>query len=174
MSASRHLIRGSVAPRRGLSLVELMIAMVIGLVVVGAVLAAYLGSGASSRHSQALAQITEDATVALNLMRSHLAQAGYSRPVAFNGGKIVPAYTGPSLFGCNSGFADLSKPIEQLSCGAGSQHAFAVAYEADSSNSVLGGSPRVPLDCIGNGLGVYRHHAGRAQLRPGREQCSGP
>lgn len=152
MSASPHPLMNRTSRARGLSLIELMISMVIGMVVVGAVLAAYLGSGASSKHSQALAQITEDATVALNIMRSHIAQAGYSRPAAFNGGKIVPVYTGPSLLGCNTGFADLSQSIATLTCGSGSQHAFAVAFEADESNSILGGSPKVPLDCIGNGL----------------------
>lgn len=152
MSISSINFRRRVLRSRGLSLIELMISMVIGMVVVAAVLAAYLGSGTSSKHSQAMAQITEDATVALNIMRSHIAQAGYSRPAAFNGGKIVPVYTGPSLFGCNTGFADLSKSIDTLSCGTGSQHAIAVAFEADDSNSIMGGSPKVPLDCIGNGL----------------------
>lgn len=140
------------APARGLSLIELMVAMVIGLVVVGAVLAAYLGTGTAGKHSLALAQINEDASVALSILRSHIAQAGYSRPVAFSGGKIIPVYTGPHLFGCNSGFADLSKDMGALSCGSGSQHALAVAFEADASNSIMGGSPKVPLDCIGNGL----------------------
>lgn len=152
MSTRLRLSLRRSALARGLSLIELMISMVIGLVVVGAVLAAYLGSGASSKHSQAMAQITEDATVALNIMRAHIAQAGYSRPVAFNGGKIVPVYTGPSLFGCNTGFADLSVGISALACGSGSQHAIAVAFEADESNSIMGGTPKAPLDCIGNGL----------------------
>ncbi|WP_396267499.1 PilW family protein [Ideonella sp.] len=152
MSPLPLTLRPRLTRTRGLSLIELMISMVIGMVVVAAVLAAYLGSGASSKHSQAMAQITEDATVALNIMRSHIAQSGYSRPVAFNGGKIVPVYTGPSLFGCNTGFADLSKSIDALTCGSSSQHAIAVAFEADESNSIMGGSPKVPLDCIGNGL----------------------
>ena len=152
MSATCSRSWMALAPARGLSLIELMIAMVIGMVVVGAVLAAYLASGTANKHSAAMAQINEDAVVALSILRSHIAQAGYSRPMAFSGGKIIPAYTGRSLFGCNSGFADLSKDIGALSCGSGSQHAIAVAFEADEGNSIMGGSPKAPLDCIGNGL----------------------
>lgn len=146
------------APRRslqaGLSLIELMISLLIGFVVVGAVLAAYVGSGTSSRNTQAMSQITEDASVALNVIRTHLAMAGYSRPIGLNAQKIFQkAQTEPALYGCDSSFADLSADIGALNCDAGADDsdALAIAYEADPRNSIVNADGE-PLDCLGNSL----------------------
>lgn len=142
--------------QRGLSLIELVISMAIGLVVVGAVLAAYLGSGVSSRHTQAMLQITEDASVAMNVIRSHLAMAGYSRPLSVSAPQqFTRAYTRPGLFGCDSSFKLIAQPIDDLDCdpAKSTSDAIAVAFEADSGssgNSITSGG--VPLDCLGNAL----------------------
>lgn len=142
--------------QRGLSLIELMIALVIGLVVVGVVLAAYVSSGFSSRHTQAMLQITEDASVALNVIRSHVAMAGYSRPLAVTAHQaFTKAYSGPALFGCDASFKAIAQPIDTLDCdpAKATSDAIAVAFEADSGfsgNSLTSGG--VPLDCLGNAL----------------------
>lgn len=160
-----------IGPRRqkGFSLVELMISLVIGMVIVGAVFAAYLSSGTSSKASQALAQITEDATISLNVMRSSVSMVGYGSATSANPktGKFVKQYSGvggtPGIFGCESGFTvDSNKwdgPIEKLACDAGGDGAsIAVAYEADSYNSVLSSGGK-PIDCLGvelnNAPGYY-------------------
>jgi len=141
---------------QGFSLVELMISLVIGMVVVGAIFAAYLGAGFSSRNSQAMAQMTEDASVALKLLRSHLAMVGYSRAVGLeSGGTLSRAYTGPSLRGCRGTFTNLGSGIDALTCPgsptAATPDSVAVAFEVDGSTGVLG-SDGAPLDCVGNGL----------------------
>lgn len=140
--------------QRGLSLVELMVSLVVGLVIVAAVLGAFVASGTSSRHTQAMTQMTEDATVALAVIRSHLAMAGYSRPVGVNAQKAFQkAQTEPALFGCEGGFADLSADIGALACDAGASDsdALALAYEADAANSIVNADGE-PLDCLGNSL----------------------
>ncbi|GAA0756434.1 PilW family protein [Ideonella azotifigens] len=148
--------------QRGFTLIELMIAMVIGLVVMGAVFAAYLASANSTRSGRAVAQMTEDATVAINILRSHVAEGGYSRPVgpAASGTLLARAAgTAPGswLFGCDLDFADTTKPIDQLTCGtvAGGHNTVAVAYEANLKNSVTtvnAAGETVPTDCLGAAL----------------------
>ena len=149
--------RGAAAARqRGFSLVELMVAMFIGLVVIGAVLVNYLSSGASGRSGNALAQMAEDATMALNVIRSHVSQAGYSRPYGMTANGFQRAYTGQSVFGCAGSFTNVNVPaIGDLTCAAGGgSHALAVAYEADDQNalrtSVAAGN--LLMDCVGAGI----------------------
>lgn len=140
----------------GFSLIELMIAMVIGLVVIGAVIASYLGSGVSGRHGQALSQITEDAGIALNVLRSGINMVGYGAPTGIDAvsGRFTKNYVGPGLFGCDSGLVDPSLAIDALTCdAAGDIDSIAVAYEADEYNSVVNNDvDKVPLDCLGNTL----------------------
>jgi type IV pilus assembly protein PilW len=126
--------------------------MVIGLVVIGAMMAAYLGTGVSSRNSRALAQITEDASVALNVLRTTIGMTGYGNPTSIDAkGKFVSAYVGAALMGCDSAFSNLDADIGLLTCGGdASSDSIAVAYEADLSNSVLDSTNTRPLDCLGN------------------------
>lgn len=145
----RQVRRG---PQAGFSLVELMISMVIGMVVVGAVLAAYLGAGATTRTSRAMSQITEDASVALSVLRSGIGMVGYSNPTGLVGNKFTKSYLGKGLFGCNTTFEDASASIDVLACANGAgPNAIAVAYEADAANSVVN-VDNVPLDCLGNAI----------------------
>lgn len=138
--------------QQGFSLIELLISMVIGLVVVGAMMAAYLGTGLSSRNTRALAQITEDASVALNVLRTTVGMTGYRDPVSLDPvtGKFVSRYAGATLQGCDTAFASLDQDIGLLQCGGdATSDAIAVAYEADARNSVTNAAGE-PLDCLGN------------------------
>jgi type IV pilus assembly protein PilW len=146
----------------GFSLVELLVSLALGLGVVAALLSAYLASGRSSRQAQAMAQITEDAGAAMQVLRQALAMAGYSRPLAVDGdGHFVKLlHTGlgaanQELVGCDGGtFVNLAVAIDALRCSAaraGAPDALALVFEADVSNSVLS-SAGVPLDCLGNSL----------------------
>lgn len=150
---SLHLLQA------GLSLVEVLVALVIGLVVIGAVMVNYLGTGFTGRSSSALAQVTEDASVALNVIRSHVALAGYGRPIQFDAGTARLQLTlgaGRKVFGCDNSFsaADVGT-LQELTCANGNGNdAIAVLYEADESNSVtvqVAGVDR-RADCIGSGI----------------------
>ena len=62
----------------GLSLVELMIALVLGLVVISAVVNTYVGSTRSSRFSQGLQQMQENGRYGITTLQRGLRLAGYS------------------------------------------------------------------------------------------------
>lgn len=163
---------------RGFSLIELMISMVIGLVVVGAALAAYLGTGGSSRASQAVSQVTEDANLALNVLRTGINMVGYGEPFGINGqGKFNKRYTGTGLRGCDQSFTNPTAAIDQLACPTGDRggaDAMAVAYQVDARSSVTG-TGGVPLDCLGNPVdlvsGAYIT-AMRFYVADGKLMCS--
>ena len=164
---TRHAPARPPIPRRGLAaagftLIEMMVALAIGLAVVGALIAAYLASFSSGRHTDALVQITEDATLALNVMRQQVAQAGFSQPHGAGDGGMV-LHTFPGIVGCEAaGFVDLQASIRvPTNCGTSDSDpsapdALEVAYEgsvlpAKASNGILGGAgSSQPLDCLGN------------------------
>lgn len=139
-----------------------MVALVVGLVVVGAVLSTLLATSVSARHGQALAQMSQDAATALGMLREQLAQVGYGKPTKIDAkGKFVKAYpggvagftAGAGLVGCDGPFADPTQAkIDDLSCDGAGSASIAVAFEADASNSVAS-STGVPLDCLGNSVG---------------------
>ncbi|MDO9003306.1 MAG: PilW family protein [Aquabacterium sp.] len=142
---------------QGISLIELLISMVIGLVVVGVTFTNYLNSGRGRSSSAALGQMAEDANVALNFMRKQISLAGYSEPFRTNDTVgLERKYTGRSVFGCNDAlFAALQIPtIGQLSCGAAAANsdAIAVAYEATRDNAIVNADTNRPRDCIGSGV----------------------
>lgn len=151
--STHRLVRSG---QKGLSLIELMIAMVIGLGVVGAGLAMYVTSGHASRASAATSQISEDASLVLNLMRNHIAMAGYSRPTGVTALGMTKVYSALAVFGCSHSVIQGESPTP-LSCpAAGSSvqpDSIAVMYEADTENTWPTAStnprPNAPTDCLG-------------------------
>ena len=146
----------------GFTLVEMMVALAIGLAVVGALVAAYLASFASGRHTDAIVQITEDAALALNVMRQQVAQAGYSQPRGTGAGAMV-LHRFPAISGCEAAnFADLGASIlaadncRRSDTDPATPDSLEVAFEGSvlagkASNGILGGAGGAqPLDCLGN------------------------
>lgn len=152
-SASRRRVRG-------ISLIEVLVSMVIGLVVVGAVIVSIVGSGKAGRFQSAYAQMNQDAQIGLSILSRELQMAGYSQPSALvdvsGGGGATPSFalsynigTATVVFGCDTGFA--SPQAATVTCNAaGSAPAFEVVYEADLKNTVPTGG--VPSDCLGNAI----------------------
>ncbi len=138
----------------GRTVVELMISMVLGLVVLGAVMNSVATSGVSGRAMQGMSKLNEDAQVALNLVSSHVRMAGFSSP-RINGipGLQAANYGGAPIRACDSPFVDAAVPgIDNLVCaGIDSPNAFSVAYEADQFNSLML-VPGQPTDCLGQAL----------------------
>ena len=145
---------------RAFTLVEMMVSLTIGFIVVGALLASYLAAARTGGATDAMQQMTEDATEALSVMRTQVAMAGFATPNLAGGplalrGQITP------MFGCDkSAFADLaSKADASLACaGKEDSDTLEVAYEAVAgadasapSNAILD-STGAPLDCIGNAI----------------------
>ena len=144
---------------RGFSLVEILVSLVIGLVVVGAVLVSMIGSGKAGRYQAAYAQMNEDAQIGLSILSRDLQMAGYSQPTGLV--NTTPAATptwqlsygtlGASahVMGCDTGFANVNAAT--VACGTATTPAFEVVYEADANNTVATtGVPSYPSDCLGN------------------------
>lgn len=153
---------------RGISLIEILISLVIGLVIVGAVLISMIGSGKAGRYQAAYTQMNEDAQIALSILSRDLQLAGYSAPTGLQPGPVPPqqilqfsALAGTNyIFGCDSEF--VSPTAAALACGAvaGTQPAFEVAYQADlRTTAPQGAGAGVPSDCLGTGItpagGIY-------------------
>ena len=147
---------------RGISLIELLISLVIGLVVVGAVMVSIIGSGQTGRYQAAFAQMNEDAQIAFSILTRDIQMAGYSQPTGLV--STIPATPTPTMvfsfgtlgtnthvIGCDTGFAD--PRAVPLTCGTATTPAFEVVYEADAGNTVLNGAGR-PSDCLGNRIGA--------------------
>lgn len=142
---------------RGLSMVEVMVSLVIGLVVVGAVLLSYVSSGKTSRQQAAYAEMGENAQMAMTLMSRDLLLAGYSQVTAIPAATppavstFTRTYSGRAVFGCDKGFVtpNIKTSAGAVSCVTTSgTPSFEVTYEADTTNTVpVSGSPS---DCKGS------------------------
>ena len=186
---------GSVRSRAaGFTLIEVMVALAIGLAVVGALIAAYVASTRSSRHTDAMIQITEDATLALGVMRQQVAQAGFAASHGANAsGLVLPTFV--AVAGCEAAaFVDLQADISAASnCVASggdpdASDTLEVAYESSvqpgpSSNGILGGAGGLePLDCLGNTFpktrdavaGDYWLNDSKFYVAGGSLMCHGP
>jgi type IV pilus assembly protein PilW len=144
--------------QRGVSLIELMLSLVIGLVVVGAVLVSIIGASKSGRFKTAYAQMNEDAQIGLSILARDIQMAGYSEPTALvNTGTIpAPVYVlnfgnlATAIFGCDTNFAN--PVVASVVCGAAANAAIETSYQADTQSTVSTGG--VPSDCLGNAIAV--------------------
>ncbi len=156
---------------RGISLVELMVAMVIGLAVIAVGSTSYLNVAANTRSANVLAQMNEDANAALSILRTHVLLAGYSRPLrvynqtlTVNGAPVTetkmrrayqPSSNNDFIVGCDNGFVNgraHELQISLLGCNQkAGPDALAVVYEADASNTYPTSAGR-PTDCLNNAL----------------------
>lgn len=119
---------------RGMTLVELLVAMTLGLFLIITVVSVYVTTTVSSRVSVLTAQMNEDAALALDMLQEQI------RISAFSSENIggVRNFSGVPLLGCDGGFTELSETaaFDQLACtGGNGADALAVRYEATSLNS---------------------------------------
>lgn len=143
----------SLKAMQGVSLVEVMVTLVIGIVVVGAVLVSLMSSGKAGRQQAAFAEMNENAQVASGIIGRDLLLAGYARPTGLGVGvsTFTRTYSGRAVFACDSGFSSPSTTGSVSCAGSGTAPALEVVYEADTTNTVPT-SAGVPSDCLGNGL----------------------
>lgn len=87
-------------PQHGLTLVELMIALGLGLLLVAGVGAVYLGSNQTYRTAQASARIQESGRYALDVIGRSLRQAGF-KIVPSNPAAALPTFSGTPVKGVN-------------------------------------------------------------------------
>lgn len=149
--------------QRGVSLVEMLISITIGLVVIGALVGVYAGGSQATNLVRAQNQMNEDAMAALTILSNEVRQAGFnpqqaSRIASELRNPLVPAPENPaavtttvSFFACSSLFDAVTgtSGISNLVCGSNtSSHSLAVVYEVDgySASKTTGGAA---ADCVG-------------------------
>lgn len=159
MTSTRFRMPASLprARQAGVTLVELMISMVIGLVIIGALIALYAGSIGSNKVSAAQAEMNEDAQFAMRIVTSQLRQAGFN---PYHPDQARP-YILPSthaVFACANGFTNAATATSTtaLTCNGSSNTAGAaisIAYEADLYNTIPSGAS--PTNCLGIALTAH-------------------
>lgn len=145
--------------QRGASLIEIMVSLVIGLFVVGAVMTTYLGTGTSGRQQSAASQMTEDAMIAFTLVGRDIQIAGStdvnSIVATAGGGTAVfarPAVLARPIFGCEGSFTTATAAVTAATCAAGTaSHAIEVSYQATTRTAAVT-SGGLTTDCLGNTL----------------------
>ncbi|MES2951952.1 MAG: PilW family protein [Pseudomonadota bacterium] len=171
--------------QRGVTLIELMISLAIGLVVVGAVLVSFVGSGRAGRYQAALGQMNQDAQVGLNLLAREVQMAGYVSPGQTLGGA-------PGIFGCDSTRSGTVSPFTDPEAAGATTcmpwtadfvSALEVVYEADLRTTVPSGAPPDPSDCLGAGITATspnffitrnRYHVQQSASGRNELHCSSP
>lgn len=171
-------------PHRGLSLIELLVSMAIGLIVIGVGASSYLNVVTNSRTASVLGQMTENASIALGIIRSQVALAGYSRPVGVvtssesvegvltDVNRMNRAYSGIAtaggtnnlIVGCDGAFQTASAHelnISQLTCAAAPANAAAspppdaIAVVYEAdTGNTYPNSDGLPTDCLGQAIPV--------------------
>lgn len=156
MNHAAQLFFSSSRRQRGLTLLELMVSITIGLVILLALGTVYLGTTSTNRQMTNVSRMSEDSTIALNLVGANLRMAGYSTPrykvlpgQALVGGvaKTSPNrnFTGAAIRGCDHGFVDPKADFENLTCQTASTQPAAVALRFEGDERILvASSPDLP------------------------------
>jgi type IV pilus assembly protein PilW len=152
---------------RGRSLVELMIALLIGAVVVAGVLYVSSNSTASGRRTDSLSRLNEAGQVALQFLSSDVRMAGYAHTTTlFNPGAQTTNYPLAGVRGCDAAFDNMrgggaAATLKDLTCPGGdattASASFAVVHEVDQFNGITvagseKGLPQAFADCRGFAL----------------------
>jgi type IV pilus assembly protein PilW len=155
----------------GFSLIELMVSLTIGMVIMLAVVSAYLGAAGAGRTADAIGRMNEDAQMALSILSQQLRMAGVNptqadRTTVSAGlnprGNSVPLHNtltnAFAIRGCDLPFTNVTTggiSTGALNCGHAASStgpdSISIAYEADRYNTVATGTG-TPTDCMGSGI----------------------
>jgi len=149
--------------QHGRSLVELMIAMAIGLVIMLAISSLYVTNTQTYRATDDKALMEENGRLALNMMAYHTRMVGLGElvnatPQRDAGGgstSFVPTNTaGFGIFGCSGGFVNPVNAIPTCNTSATGPDSFLVSYvvDMDNANSASVAGAMSPLDCVGQAV----------------------
>ena len=153
----------------GRSIVELMIAVTIGMVILISISSLFYANKKTLRATDDKSRLDEEGRLALHLLSFHVRMAGYGTLLSSieksEDDSTVPVKVQPAVYtsfadnkgastdairGCAGGFADSAKTLADLTCtGPGATpDAFLVRYVVDefSDNTTAAG---VPTDCLG-------------------------
>lgn len=130
-------------PQNGLSLIELMVALVIGLVLMIGVLQVFLASRQTYATNEAMSRLQENGRFALDYISNSARHAGYTNPrTRLEKGISIDSLAGST---CNnqSGFVDTD--IKACSSDGGGKNPDSIGFALQPPE--VDGEPR---DCLGN------------------------
>lgn len=159
--------KSRIRTQQGLSLVELLVAMTIGLFLMGAIGIIYVNTATTSRSSTLESQMNEDAALALELLQQQIRLTGFSN-VDATGNRLFP---GQAIRGCDgdpsatdpedraTAFTNNSSAFSTLACNGGGTlpDSFAVRYEATllNSQSVTNAGVQSPGNCAHEAISTW-------------------
>lgn len=149
--------------QRGLTLIEMMVSITLGLLLSGAVSALYISTRQTARQGDALTQMNANAAMVMDILGRDIQLSGYypaQRPQDataskatlrgsyFNAITSAPAAYDNGLFGCEAASFDPSTDACATSSGASAADALVVSYFSDDN---FGSTSRLGLqrDCLG-------------------------
>ena len=156
--------------QKGFSLIELMVSLTIGLVIMLAVISAYLGAAGAGRTAEAIGRMNEDAQTALTILSQQMRMAGVNPSQTDRGtgttlnvrGNSMPLHNtltnAFAIRGCDVTFSNIASSATTLglTCGhtasSTGPDSISIAYEADRYNTVPTSGAFVPTDCMGSGI----------------------
>jgi len=129
------MTRSSMAKQAGMGLIELLIAMVIGLVIVGAMMSVLVSTRATSLAQNGLAQLQDDQRLALIMLSNTIQGAGYfPNPLTSTQTIELPA---------NATFVNAGQSVAGSTGVAAPGDTLTVRYEAGTADGMM--------DCNGRG-----------------------
>ena len=161
--------------QRGFSLIELMVALGIGLFIMASVLTIYAAASRTSRTSEMESQMNEDGLIALNIIQQQIRMAGYSN---FENAATTDNanFTGAGVIGCsaaafypNASVQPALSSLGSTACGvaSGLGDGIIIRYEADLRNTVpTAGATPVPTNCLMNGAATATNSVGATYYLP--------
>jgi type IV pilus assembly protein PilW len=164
MIARTHQISSLRSTQQGLSLIELMVSLTIGLFLLGAVGIIYVNTVTTSRSSTQDSQMNEDAALALELLQQQIRLTGLTN-INAAGNLLFP---GVAIRGCDgdtastvagASFTDVGVAFSALACNGGGTRSdsFAVRYEASllQSQPVTVGGVQFPGNCAHEAIAAW-------------------
>jgi type IV pilus assembly protein PilW len=146
--------------QHGVTLVELLVSLVLGIAVISILVAVYASGSAGRNQAQAINNMNEDAQIALEVISQELRRAGYNpKRTSASTPLVNNLFTTGFLGACDTGF-DTGQKIyfgTPVCVATGSNSAFAVAYEGDAyTGKTTSPSANVfnLIDCAGIGVAV--------------------
>lgn len=144
-------MKAIVHDQAGRTLIELLVAMALGLLILAGVAVVYFSANQSGRVAANVATVEEAGQIALRMLGEALRRAGYSEIIGAEltgtSGRQSLLYSGPMLRGCSNGrFADVA--AGDFSCvAAPAGDALALWFQADSRLAAPQGAT---TDCLGS------------------------
>lgn len=134
----------------GRTLVELLVAITLSLMIVGAIGAIYVASSQSARTSLAISSVEDRGRMAMFFVGEPIAMAGYGTIIGVTESRYDNlTFSEPHLRACQAGTRFAAPAAGDFSCvaGGGAGDQLMVSYQADSA---AGAAPQGLLtDCLG-------------------------